>query len=189
MDKSKTPFFIYRPGDPIPAEGEIDKGESAKDPNSDVKQSSSSGLSAGAIAGIVIGAVGAFALVGLLFFFVGRRKKSREQKEAEAAVAAAAAAAPPPQDPHMSMYDPGNPPMYDQRYSTMSGMSSPGYDHYGKTGHTSTLSNNPTGTSYDGFQERDPNRLSELASNSNDPVEIYTPELGGVESPQSPTRK
>jgi len=191
---AKEKKYALQVDEPIPAEGQEKNtwvsGNKTQDPNPDSdSKSGSSGLSGGAIAGIVIGAVGAFALVGLLFFFVGRRKKSKEQHAAAAATAAAAASA-PAHNPHMS-YDPGNPPMYqpDNRYSTMSGMSSPGFNDHYKPGHGSVLSSNPTGTTHDGFQERDPHRLSELASNTHDPVEIYTPELGGhPETPTSPRK-
>ncbi|KAI5778548.1 hypothetical protein EDC01DRAFT_634649 [Geopyxis carbonaria] len=160
--------FVLSPGEEIPSESTTTPSPSAAASSS----SSSSSLSPGAIAGIVIGAIGAFALVGLLFFFVGRRKKSAAA--AEAAAAPAAAAQPPVAE---------EPPMYhqsgmDPRYSQV-----PGSPHMYKAGHASMMSDAPSA-----IEERHPHRLSELASQNYDPVEIYTPGLPEHQELPSPTR-
>jgi hypothetical protein len=71
---AKAANFYLSPGQPIPDEG--GNPTSSASPTASTAKSSSGGssLSDGAIAGIVIGAIGVFALVGLLFFFIGRKK-------------------------------------------------------------------------------------------------------------------
>lgn len=136
------------------------------------KDSGSSGLSGGAIAGIVIGAVAAFALVGLLFFLVGRKKKSRELREKSAATEAGHLPPKAPDAEQQMMGSPEHPPMYDPRFSMQPPPSSPRQWSGAniKTGHQSMMSE-------DFNHERNPNRLSELPSQNYDPVEIYTPGL------------
>jgi hypothetical protein len=168
--------FSLSPGESVPNEDGSTSGSSSTS-NSSSPGSGSSSLGAGAIAGIVIGAVAAFALIGLLFFFVGRRKKAAEVKAKNEAEAAAAAA---PQD-HPPMYqDPNNPAFMDPRYSMVPGSPTPEQWGTVKTAHTSAHQSFVP----DASPERNPNRLSELASQNYDPVEIYTP--GQPEFPRSP---
>jgi hypothetical protein len=185
--KASQAQFMLSPGEPIPAEGTQTAAAPAastkagsNDDDSNNSSSNSSSLSAGAIAGIVIGAIGAFGLVGLLFFLVGRRKKAAEVKEKAAADAEAAANAHPPPPPQ-------SPPMYqdgDARYSMVPG-SPPPHDNYyaGKPGHASLVPDRNSGVGAASFQERDPHRLSELPSQSYEPVELFTPD---PEHPRSP---
>jgi hypothetical protein len=168
--------FVLSPGEPIPDESGNVPGSQSSAPSSSNDDDSSS-LSGGAIAGIVIGAVAAFALVGLLFFVVGRKKKAAELKNRTEAADAEAAAKQQPQLEH--------PPMYqdqamDPRYSYVPPGSPPPESWNGtKPGHVSTIPDVST--------ERNPNRLSELPSQNYDPVEIYTPGLPEhTEVPQSP---
>ncbi|KAA8909456.1 hypothetical protein FN846DRAFT_609831 [Sphaerosporella brunnea] len=164
---AKKANFSLSPGESIPSDGTVPSAAATTKASS--SNSGGSSLSSGAIAGIVIGAVGAFALVGLLFFFVGRKKKAQELKsktegsDSEAAAAAAAAAS----HDHPPMYqDPNNPAFTDPRYSMVPG-SPPPEQWGGKNGHQSYVA--PAG------EERNSHRLSELPSQNYDPVEIYTP--------------
>lgn len=171
--------YSLSPGEEFPDDhAASDDSESDSSTSEDSSGSSSDGgssLSAGAIAGIVIGAIGAFALVGLLFFFVGRKKKAAENSEKPASHLAGH-----PHDPE----NPTNlehPPMYhDPRYSQQIGIPPPPAsprpwsEHNVKHGHASMMSEdfNPPPRMGD-----NPHRLSELPSQNYDPVEIYTPGL------------
>ncbi|TGZ78650.1 hypothetical protein EX30DRAFT_373663 [Ascodesmis nigricans] len=183
--------YSLSPGESIPEEG----GPKTNPSSSSTPDSSSSSLSPGAIAGIVIGGVAALALIGILFFLLGRRKKS-----------APAASTLPPANPHHSLtpgmgHDPYSPmmqtaspvtplsmmntgatgytepPGYEgaQRLSVMSGGTVGGA--YGKQGHLSGVGEaGVTGDEENGWVQGNRNRLSELPSNSQEPVEIYTQE-------------
>ena len=52
----------------------------AFDPDAESDEDGDGGLSAGAIAGIVVGAIAAIALIGLLLFFIRRRKQMRDTR-------------------------------------------------------------------------------------------------------------
>jgi len=184
---AKNQAYALSPGDQIP-------NEDGSNPTA-APSSKSHGLSGGAIAGIVVGVVAAFALIGLLFFFIRRRKKSNAIKSVPSTGAGTdpyadhGVAAGGMQSPHMQQFHQEHPPMYQQdpRYSYVP-PGSPGWPpadatKHGHPGHLSQQSavSNPDGT------EQNPNRLSELASQNYDPVEIYTPALPtSTENPNSP---
>lgn len=153
--------FQLTPGESIPDEQDTGVTPTASTVPSSGDDDDNS-LSTGAIAGIVVGAVGAFALVGLLFFFVGRKKKAAELEKTDGSDAETAAAG-------VLGHGHEHPPMYqDPRYSTMQ---QPLSEQWGaaKAGHHSY---EPVDHS---FEAGNPNRMSELPSQGLDPVEIYTP--------------
>jgi plastocyanin len=187
---AKQQAYALSPGDQVP-------NEDGSSPTSTSTPSSgkSSGLSGGAIAGIVIAAVAAFALIGLLFFFVGRRKKANEMKSVPSTGAGVdpytdgSVAAAGMQSPHMQQFHQEHPPMYQQdaRYSYVP-PGSPGWPaaEATKHGHPGHLSQQSAVSSPDAMDQNQ-NRLSELASQNYDPVEMYTPGLPtSVENPNSP---
>jgi len=162
--------FVLSPGEPWPAEGGTppnpDSSSSAS--SSSTTQGSGSGtkLSAGAIAGIVIGGVIALALIGLLFFFVGRKKGTGETKTGAQTANFQEAAL-------MNSQTPGSehPPLYqDPRYSVVPAAA--------PVDHKATFPGAPPPP-----MSENPNRMSELpAANYNQqPVEIYT--AGPEETP------
>jgi hypothetical protein len=157
---AKAAHFMLSPGEQI-----LDEQNTGVTPTASTAPAKGGdgdgGLSGDAIGGIVVGAVGAFALVGLLFFFVGRKKAAELEKtdgsDAEAAAAAAGA------------HGQEHPPMYqDPRYSTVQ---QPLSEQWGaaKGGHQSY---DPVDQS---FEAGNPNRMSELPTQGLDPVEIFTP--------------
>jgi len=192
QQKAGNADFALSPGEPIPDEGGNPTSSSSstasaasapatasatdKDADSSSSGGSSSGgggssLSSGAIAGIVIGSIGAFALVGLLFFVVGRKKKSAELRARnEQAAAESAAAGGPAMSEHPPMYQ-GADPQYSTVPHEPGVWSSDGAAL--KPGHESMMSDLVTNPE----SERHPHRLSELPSQNYDPVEMYTPGL------------
>ncbi|KAI5838453.1 hypothetical protein DFP73DRAFT_565044 [Morchella snyderi] len=143
--------FALSPGEAIPSDSTATPTPSSSNTNN----SSGVTLSVGAIAGIVIGAVCALALIGLLFFFVGRKKKGTEMKEKTAAT---------PEDGLMGTE---HPPVYqDPRYSVVpAGAAANQWD------------NKPVDPRSSGVpMSENSHRISELPDSSTyDPVEIYTP--------------
>lgn len=162
--------FSLSPGENVPPESSVapsSEGSGASpssSPNSGGSGSSSVTLSSGAIAGIAIGGVVALALMGLLFFFVGRKKKGLEQPGG--GMAAAAVSGPDMASPPM------DPPMYhDPRYTYLppdSPSSPPAWGPKPEMGAAS------------GALADHPHRISELASQNYDPVELYTPGMHGT---------
>lgn len=76
---AKEASYQLRPGDPIPAEASSTLHSSATaSPTSTPTPHAHSGLSGGAIAGIVVGAVAFLVLCAALFFHVGRTKSLKD---------------------------------------------------------------------------------------------------------------
>jgi hypothetical protein len=105
--------FQLKPGDPIPKEASHSMPNSptglVAPPSSDSNHHG--GISGGAIAGIVVGAVAFLVMCAALFFYVGRAKSLKEMVKHKDKEAAAAPPPPPPppaaaptkqSDPHMS---------------------------------------------------------------------------------------
>ncbi|KAI5813587.1 hypothetical protein BZA77DRAFT_117858 [Pyronema omphalodes] len=162
--------FSLSPGEKIPDESGNVPGSSPSAAPSSNNQSNA--LSGGAIAGIVIGSIAAFSLVGILFFLVGRKKKAQEVKEKNERDAEIAAMAKHDQQPPVY-----SDPAIDPRYSMPPGSPPPHRDTFfgGKSSHQSMVAEHTGGS--DGYEARNPHRLSELPSQNYDPVEIYTPGL------------
>jgi len=189
---AKLRDYGLTPGEPFPDDGVSRKPDTPSD-NQDKGNNSGTasgggsggGLGTGAIVGIAIGGIAALALVGLLFFFVGRKKSEP-----------AAAPAPTATEPKTPMDIEGTPhteypPTYytDPRYSMLP-PGSPEQSQWSpegtmiKSGHGSVQGDSTLDHSFVG---RDPNRMSELASQNYDPVEMYAPNLSGhAENPHSP---
>jgi hypothetical protein len=102
QSRAKLANYQISPGETPPKEG----GEFADEDGNKGKD----GLSTGALAGIIVGAIVGLALIGLLFFWVG---KSRRNSAAEKAPAVAAQT---PVVPQQAGFD-HPPPGYDARYS------------------------------------------------------------------------
>ncbi|KAF8250694.1 hypothetical protein K440DRAFT_659314 [Wilcoxina mikolae CBS 423.85] len=199
--QAKSVNYSLSPGEKIPSDSTASAAATtATASTTSNNNNSSSGLGGGAIAGIAIGAIGAFALVGLLFFLVGRKKKAEELKEKERLAADAEAAAKNNHEQQPPMYQD---PAVDPRYSMAVGSPPPNNrDTYyaGKQGHESLMADHTgqqsliadhTGhTTHSMMEERNPHRLSELPSQNYDPVEIYTPGLPEhMEFPNSPAHE
>jgi len=136
--------------------------------------SSSKGLSTAAIVGIIIGAIGVVAVIGLLFFLIGRsRRKSAAEKIAKANTADMA----PVVGPGQHLYGDHPPPQYygqgqagyDKGLSVPVPPLSPAPSHF-----------NPHGSMYGSPPPTNPHASwapSELLGESASPqrVEIYTP--------------
>ena len=73
-EKAKTYPYMLVPGQSMPAEGTIPPSSSANSTSSPSSSTSHSGLSTGAIVGIVIGSVAFVGLLGALFFLLGRNR-------------------------------------------------------------------------------------------------------------------
>lgn len=161
--------FSLSPGEKIPNEsGQTDEPKPSTT-GSPSTGGGGGGLGTGAIIGIVIGAIAALALVGLLFFLIGRQKKAKELKIKQAAEAAAAAEAANKAGEYPPMYqDPYQDTAYDPRYPV-----SPPPQQQPWGAKTSPLA--PADHS---------NRFSELPSQTYDPVEIYTPGPDAREFPR-----
>lgn len=99
--------YQLSPGQKPPSEG------GTTTTSTSTSTSTHKGLSTGAIVGIVVGAIGAVAVVGLLFFLIGRSRR-RSASEKAAAAAAAASLAQPVVDvgPAPGAYGDHPPPQY-----------------------------------------------------------------------------
>lgn len=81
LEAAKEATFQVKPGDPVPAEGTQSlhaTGTAAPSNNASNSNHHHNSLGAGAIAGIVVGAVAFLALCAALFFYVGRAKSLKE---------------------------------------------------------------------------------------------------------------
>lgn len=167
--KAKTADYEMSPGQTAPREST----------NKTSNTTSHKSLSVGAIVGIVIGAIAAVGIVGLLFFLIGRsRRKSASEKAA--AVAAAAPLAPPVVDagPALGAYGDHPPPGYYGQ-----GQVQAGWDGKGLAPPAPPLSPvpshyNPHASMYGSPVPTNPHASwapSELGTTQPQRVEIYTP--------------
>jgi len=160
----------------IAADYEMSPGQKPPSEGGTNTSSSSKGLSTGAIVGIVIGAIAAIAIIGLLFFLIGR---SRRKSAAEKAASAAPLAQPPVDGGPAPVHYGDHPP---PGYYGQAAHGQTGWDGKGLAPPHSPVPSqfNPHASMYGSPAPTNPHQSwapSELGGETSQPqrVEIYTP--------------
>ncbi|KAF2129036.1 hypothetical protein P153DRAFT_30543 [Dothidotthia symphoricarpi CBS 119687] len=183
------------PGDPIPSEGQSTLAIPTSTPTATATAAATPtpspaahahGLSSGAIAGIVVGAVALLAICAALFFYVGRAKSLKETIKRQDDAAAARASA----NPEMSQYGLGSPGLHspygspDLRQTDYYGNQLPAYGQYhaadarasGWTSPSLDPQHASVGSGYEGLSQQQLDELKQQQQITR--VELHSPTPG-----------